>query len=159
LIAVAAEHGFSLYTAAGTILRGWAKVKDGALAEGIALLRRGSTTYRATGQEAWLPYFIALHATACEIAGLVQESLARVEEALQIAERTGERWLTAELNRLNGQFLLRQGDTEAPEKCYRKALQIAREQEAKLWELRAAASLARLRRDHGHPVEARDLLA
>ena len=65
----------------------------------------------------------------------------------------------AELNRHKGQLLLRQGNTEAAEELYRKALGIAREQEAKLWELRAAASLARLRRDQGRRAEARDLLA
>jgi predicted ATPase len=159
LVAVAAEHGFSLYSAVGTILRGWVKVKDGDVAEGISLLRGGSTAYRAVGQEAWMPYFIALLAAACEIAGQNEEALALVDEALQIAGRTGERWFAAELNRLKGQFLLRQGDTEAAEELYRKALSIAEEQEAKLWELRAAVSLARLRRDHGRPTEARDLLA
>jgi predicted ATPase len=57
------------------------------------------------------------------------------------------------------QLLLRQGQTEAAEELYRKALSIAEEQEAKLWELRAAVSLARLRRDQGRPAKARDLLA
>jgi predicted ATPase len=78
---------------------------------------------------------------------------------LQIVDRTGEHWFTAELNRLKGQLLLRQGHAEAAEELYRKALSIAREQDAKLWELRAAASLARLRRDQGERAEARDLLA
>jgi len=82
-----------------------------------------------------------------------------LDEALRIADRTGERWLAAELNRHKGQLLLRQGHSEAAEELYRKALGIAREQEAKLWELRAATSLARLRRDQGRRVEARDLLA
>src|SRR5262249_59590559 len=81
------------------------------------------------------------------------------EDALQIVERTGERWFAAELNRQTGQLLLQQGHTEAAEELYRKALSIAQEQEAKLWELRAAVSLARLRRDQGRPAEARDLLA
>ena len=82
-----------------------------------------------------------------------------MDDALQIVERTGERWLQAELNRHKGQLLLRQGHPEAAEELYRKALSIAREQEAKLWELRAAVSLARLRRDQGRRAEARDLLA
>jgi predicted ATPase len=84
--------------------------------------------------------------------------LTLLNDALQIAERTGERWFAAELNRHKGQ-LLRQGHPEAAEELYRKALTIAEEQEAKLWELRAAASLARLRRDQGRRAEARDLLA
>jgi len=74
-------------------------------------------------------------------------------------ERTGERWLEAELHRQKGELLLRQGHSEAAEELYCKALDIAREQEAKLWELRAAASLARLRRDQGRRGDARDLLA
>ena len=82
-----------------------------------------------------------------------------MDEAFQIVERTGERWFEAELHRHKGQLLLQQGHTEAAEDLYRKALGIAVEQEAKLWELRGAVSLARLRRDHGRQTEARDLLA
>jgi predicted ATPase len=83
----------------------------------------------------------------------------QLDEALAIVERTGERWCAAELNRHKGQLLLRQGHPEAAEQLYRKALGIAEEQEAKLWELRAAVSLARLRRDQGRRAEAHDLLA
>ena len=91
--------------------------------------------------------------------GKLKRRSALLDEALQIGERTGERWLNAELHRHKGQLLLRQGHPEAAEELYRKALSIAAEQEAKLWELRAAASLARLRRDQGRHAEARDLLA
>ena len=159
LVAVATEQGFPFWRALGTIYRGWVKVKNGDVAEGISLLRSGSSAYRATGAELWMPHFIALLARACEIAGQVEEGLALLDEALQIVERTGERWFAAELNRHKGQLLLRQGHSEAAEELYRKALSIAGEQEAKLWELRAAASLARLRRDQGRRAEARDLLA
>jgi predicted ATPase len=82
-----------------------------------------------------------------------------LDDALQIVARTGERWFAGELNRHKGQLLLGQGHAEAAEELFRKALSIAEEQEAKLWELRAAASLARLRRDQGRHAEARDLLA
>ena len=88
-----------------------------------------------------------------------EEALPLLDDALQLVEKTGERWFAAELNRHKGQLLLRQGHAEAAEELYRKALSIAQEQEAKLWELRAAASLARLRRDQGRSAEARDLLA
>jgi len=71
----------------------------------------------------------------------------RLDDALQIVERTEERWYAAELERYKGQLLLRQGQPEAAEELYRKALSIAEEQAAKLWELRAAMSLARLCRD------------
>jgi predicted ATPase len=82
-----------------------------------------------------------------------------LDQALQLVERTGERWFAAELDRQRGWLLLRQGHPEAAEELYRKALGIAREQEAKMWELRAAASLARLWRDQGRRAEANDLLA
>ena len=98
-------------------------------------------------------------AKACEIAGRIDESLTLLDDALQTVERTGEGWLAAELNRHKGQVLLRRGQSEAAEELYRKALSIAEEQEAKLWKLRAAVSLARLRRDQGSRIEARELLA
>src|SRR5215471_4731623 len=106
-----------------------------------------------------VPYYIALLAAACEISGQIEEAATLLDEALQTVERTGERWFAAELNRHKGQLLLRQGQSEAAEELYRKALGIAREQDAKLWKLRAAVSLARLRRDQGRCAEARDLLA
>jgi predicted ATPase len=135
------------------------KVNNGDVTEGMSLLCGGSTAYSATGAKAWTSYHIALVAGACAIAGQVEEGVTRLDDALQIVERTGERWFAAELNRHKGQLLLRQGHTEAAEELYRKALRIAVEQEAKLWELRAAVSLARLRRDQGRRAEARDLLA
>jgi predicted ATPase len=159
LVAVTTEQGFPFWRALGTIFRGWVKTRNGDVPEGVSLLRSGSTAYRATGAGVWIPYQIVLLARACEIAGQVEEAVTLSDEALQIVEKTGERWFAAELNRLKGQLLLRQGHTEAAEELYRKALSIADEQGAKLWELRAAASLARLRRDQGRQAEARDLLA
>jgi len=159
LVAVAAEQGFPYWRAQGTIYRGWVTVKNGDLTEGIPLLRSGPVASRATGAELFVPHYVALLAEACEIAGQVEEGLTLSDEALQIVERTGERWFAAELNRHKGQLLLRQGHSAAAEELYRKALGIAEEQGAKLWELRAAVSLARLRRDQGRPAEARDLLA
>ena len=102
--------------------------------------------------------FIALLARACEITGQIEKAMTQLNDALQIAERTGERWLEAELYRHKGQLLLREGLIEPAEKLYRRALSVAQEQEAKLWELRAAVSLARLHRDHDRLAEARDLL-
>jgi predicted ATPase len=159
LFSLAIEQGFPFWRAEGTTYRGCAKIRNGDVAEGISLLHSGSAAYRATGAQAWMPYQIALLAEACEIAGQIDEALTLLVEALEIVERTGERWFAAELNRHKGQLLLRQGHTETAEELYRKALGIAREQEAKLWELRAAMSLARLRRDQGRRAEAQDLLA
>jgi predicted ATPase len=106
-----------------------------------------------------MPHHTALLARACDIAGQIEEALTMLDDALQTAGRTGERWLVAELYRHKGQLLLRQGHTEAAEELYRQALSIAKGQGAKFWELRAAASLARLRDDQGRLTEARDLLA
>jgi predicted ATPase len=159
LIAVATEQSFPFWRAQGTIYRGWVKVKNGDVVEGISLLRSASAAWRATGAEVWMPYHIALLAGAYDIAGQIEEALTLLDDALQIIERTGERWFAAELNRHKGQLLLRNGQTKAAEELYRKALSIAEEQEAKLWELRAAVSLTRLCRDQGRQAEARDLLA
>ena len=159
LVAVATDQGFPFYRATGAIFRGWVKAKNADVTEGLSLLRAGSSAYCATGATAWMPLYIALLAGACEIAGQIEEAAARLDQALQLVERTGERWFAAELDRQRGRLLLRQGHPEAAEELYRKALSIAREQEAKLWELRAAASLARLWRDQGRCAAARDLLA
>jgi predicted ATPase len=148
------------WRAHGTIYYGWAKVTKGHVVEGISLLRSGSTAYRAIGQQGlFIPYFTTLLARACEISGEIEEGLTLLDDALQFVEQTGQRWQAAELNRLKGQLLLRQGDCVATEELYRKALNIAQEQQAKMWELRAAVSLARLRRDQGRSTEARELLA
>jgi len=107
----------------------------------------------------FIPHLISLLASACDIAGQIEEAQNLLDEALQIVERAGERWFEAELNRLKGQLLLRRGHSDAAEELYCKALSIAREQEAKMWELRASAGLARLRRDQDRRAEAHDLLA
>ena len=159
LVAVATEQGFSQWRSHGAVFRGWVTVKNGDVMEGTSLLRDGLSAFRATGAELWLPHHTALLAGACEIAGQIQEALTLLDESSQIAERTGERWYSAELSRSKGRLLLGQGHTEAAEELYHKALSIAREQEAKLWELRAAKSLARLWGEQGRRAEARDLLA
>jgi class 3 adenylate cyclase/predicted ATPase len=159
LVAVASEQGFPLYGALGMIYRGWAKSRTGDVAEGIALLRSGSRAYSATGAEIRISYHIALLAQACQIAGQVEEALLLLNNALQIAARIGERWFAAELHRQTGELILRQGHSAAAEELFRQALNIAREQEAKLWELRAAVSLARLFGERGRRSEAYDYLA
>jgi predicted ATPase len=159
LVAFAIDQGFPFYRATGAIFQGWVKAKNADVTEGLSLLRAGSSAYCATGAAAWMPLYIALLAGACEIAGQIEEAAARLDQALQFAERTGERWFAAELDRQRGRLALRQGHPEAAEELYRRALGIAREQEGKMWELRAAASLARLWHDRGCRAAARDLLA
>src|SRR5262249_29380362 len=137
----------------------WAKVRNGDVAEGISLLRSGSTAYRATGSEAWMPHFIALRARACEFAGQIEEALVLLDDALQIAERTGERWFASELSRCKAQLLLGRGQSGDAEGLYRRPLGIAGNQEAKLFDLRAPIGLAGLCRAQNRRAEARDLLA
>jgi class 3 adenylate cyclase/predicted ATPase len=158
-VAVAAEHGFAYWIAAGTIFGGWLEVKTGDVRDGVSRLRSGTAAFRATGMEVWTPYFFALLAAALATAGQIAEALTLLDDALRMVGETGGRWIEAELHRHVGELILRQGHPGAAEELYRKALSIAREQEAKLWELRAAASLARLRRDQGRRTEASDLLA
>jgi predicted ATPase len=159
LVAVGTEQGFPQWRSQGMIYRGWAKIIHGDVTEGAALLRTGSAAYRATGAQLFVPHYLDLQAAACELAGQLEEALSLLDDALELVERTGEHWLEAELNRHKGQLLLRQGHSGAAEELYRKALSIAKEQEAKLWELRAAVNLARLRRDQGRRAEARDIVA
>jgi class 3 adenylate cyclase/predicted ATPase len=159
LVAIATEQGFAYWGAQGTIYRGLVKVRTGDVTEGISLLRSGSAAYRATGAVAWMPHYIALLASACEIAGQIDEAVTLLDDALQIVGRTGERWLAAEINRHKGLLLVQQGHAEAAEELYCEALGIAKAQEAKLWELRASVALAQLRCDQGRRAEAFDLLA
>jgi predicted ATPase len=159
LVAMAADQGFPQWRAFGTIHGGWVKAKNGDVVEGISLLRSGLGVYRANAAELLMPHHTALLTRAYDIAERVEQALAALDEALQIVANTGERWLEAELYRHKGRLLLREGQSELAEGLYRKALGIAREQEAKLWELRAAVSLARLHRDQGRHAEAPDLLA
>jgi predicted ATPase len=159
LIAVATEQGFPRWHALGTIYRGWARVKNGHVMEGLSLLRGGSAAFRGAGDAIWTPHYTALLAGACEIAGQMDEAAVLLDDALQMVGRTGERWFAAELNRRKGQLLHDQRHYENAEAWYLKALSIARQQDAKLWELRAAVSLARLYRNQGGHADARALLA
>jgi predicted ATPase len=125
LVAVASEHSLPFWGAIGTSYRGWVKVKNGDVAEGISLLRSGTAAFRGTGAELFPPYPVALLASACCIAGQIEESLTLFDEALRMVERAGECWFAAELNRQKGQLLLQLGNPMAAEKLFRKALSIA----------------------------------
>ncbi len=159
LIDVATEQGFPLYRILGTIYRGWVKVSAGDVSSGLSMLRNSSNAYSATGAKTRIPYHIALLAKACEIAGQLEDALFLLDDALKIAEAISERWFASELYRHKGQLLLRQGNAEAAEQLYRQALAMASNQEAKLWELRAASSLASLLNDQGRHSEAHEALA
>jgi predicted ATPase len=125
---VGVRAGSALLGAIGTSYRGWVKVRNREVSDGISLLRNGTADFRGTGAELFAPYPVSLLATACQIAGRIEESLTVLDEALEIVQRTGERWFAAELNRQKGQLLLRLGNPAAAEELFRKALSIAAEQ-------------------------------
>jgi predicted ATPase len=130
----------------GTILRGWALTAQGAGAEGIAQMRQGFAAYGATGAEVDRPYLIALLAEACREVGQAEEGLTVLIEALAFVDKTGDRYWEAELYRHKGELLLalaEENQAEA-EACFQKAIEIARRQGAKSFELRAVMSLSRL---------------
>ena len=166
--ALAAEKGFALWVAWGTFFRGWALAErspvpgagQGQREEGIAQMQQGLVAWRATGAETLRPYFLALLAEASAKVGQVEEGLTLLAEALAVTNEKGERRWEAELYRLQGELLLARDtgqDTEA-ETCFRQALDIARRQQAKSWELRAAMSLGRLWQQQGKWTEAHELL-
>ena len=110
-MAVSVEHGFSFWRADGIKLLGWALAMQGRPAEGLAHLREGLGAYRATGALTGVPYDLALLAEVCGQAGLVEEGLAALGEALAIVDRTGERNYEAELHRLEGELRLSHAGT------------------------------------------------
>jgi predicted ATPase len=106
------------------------------------------------------PFFLAMLAEAYEKGGEAEEGLNALAEALALVDKTGERWWEAELHRLKGELLLRRASpTEEVEACFHQALDIARRQQAKSLELRAAMSLARLWQQQGKRTAACELLA
>jgi predicted ATPase len=161
LVALATEQGFPLPAAVGTVVGGWALSDEGPAEEGIARMHRGLAAYTATGAELWVPDLLALLAQAHGRAARPAAGLDLLAEGLDRADRTGGRWLEAELHRLRGELLLALPgpDLAEAEACFSRAIAVAREQGARLWELRAATSLARLWRDQGRHAETYDLLA
>jgi predicted ATPase len=162
-MAIATEHGFSFWRVCGQVMRGWALAEQGAGARGIAQLRQGLTAWKAAGSETYRTYFLALLAEALGQEGQIEEGLGVLAEALAQMHRTGEGLHGAELHRLQGEFLLRREAAEATcreaEACFHRALTIARQQQAKSLELRAAMSLTRLYQKQGRQAAARPMLA
>ena len=161
LIALATEQGFALFLAIGGILRGATRTALGQRGERIGQIRQDLAAVRETGSAVWEPYFLGLLADAYAQEGQVEAGLATLDEALAAAQATGQRMVEAELYRLRGSLLLRQPGTPQTEveTWLQRALDVARRQEAKSLELRAAMSLSRLWHQQGKRKEARDLLA
>ena len=175
LLALAAEQGFPLWTAEGTVLQGWVLAEQGQLEEGLAQMQQGLAAYRTIGAEMGRPSHLALLAEAYGKAGRTAEGLSALTEALAAVDKTGERPYEAELHRLKGELLLnaergmRNDERKTKKKyrisspihhssfivhrsaqaeaeaCFLKAIDITRAQQAKSLELRAVISLVRLR--------------
>jgi class 3 adenylate cyclase/predicted ATPase len=145
----ATEHGFRLWQSGGAILQGWCAVQQGQMKTGLVQMRRAIDAWRATGTIVGMPLNLSMLSEAYSKAGQVETGLRVVDEGLALIEPTGARFHEAELHRAKGELLLKAecGARHAaltPEACFHKALEIARHQQAKSLELRAATSLARL---------------
>ena len=128
-----------------SFIRGWAIARQGRPEEGLAQLRESVAIYKSVGAELALTQFLAMTAEAFCCAGQVEEALTTVDEALVMTSRNRDCYYDAELHRLRGELLLLNGATEVEaEACFQQAIEIAQQQSAKSWELRAATSLARL---------------
>jgi predicted ATPase len=160
LRALATEQGFALFEAMGGILQGGARTALGQGGEHSGQIGQDLAAVRETGTALWEPYFLTLRAEAYKHEGQVEAGLATLAEALAAAQATGERWGEAELYRLRGELLLMPlyHDIPQAETCFQQALVLARCQQAKSWELRAAVSLARLWQQQSKRDEARALL-
>jgi adenylate cyclase len=148
------------WTAMATTLRGWALVEEGYEAEGLAQLDEGIIAWRARGFEHFAGFFLALQAESCLKTGMLSDGLAAIAAAAALAGRGGDRYWLAELSRLHGETARAQGEEAGiAEAHFLRALETARGQEARMLELRAAMSLARLWRSRGEKQAARELLA
>ena len=159
-IDIATEQGFAFWHATGTLYRGAGLVLQGNLEGGLPLLVEGLESYRATGAELALPYYLSLLGDGYTRAGRFEDAHRAMDEALALAEKNDDRFQEAELHRLLGELHLAETDDQAAaEGCFRTAIETARRQQSKAWELRATTSLARLWQRHGRRDEARAALA
>jgi predicted ATPase len=169
VLTLGTELRSAVFSAAGTICRGWALAQRSAepdagqehREEGMAQMQQGLAAWRTTGAEVFQPYGLALLAETSAQVGQHEAGLTLLAEALAMTSDKGERRWDAELCRLRGELLLaRSAEHHAEaETCFRQALDVARQQQAKSWELRAAMSLSRLWQRQGKHAEARELLA
>jgi len=161
LIALCTEHGLTGTLASATSLHGWALAEQGRHEEGIAQIHEDLAALRAPGAGLARPYFLCLLAEAYREAGRLDDGLSALEESLVAADEHENRSYEAETHRLKGELLLKQNNSNTSEvhRCFQRAIEVARKQVAKSWELRATMSLARLLRDAGRREEAFTILS
>lgn len=156
LLPLLTTHGSAVGIANATMLRGWARVMQGETEQGIALMQEGLSNWRKTGSKLHVSYRLARAAEAHLIAGKTDDGLSLIAEADRDG---GDIWFAPELHRLKGDLLFKVGDTAQAESCLRRALEAARAQGARLLELRAAMSLAKLLEARGRRREGEGVLA
>jgi len=161
VMTLATEQGFPFWLAEATIFVGWAQAEQGRGGEGIPQLQHGLATRQAIGLELTQPVYLSMLAEAYAHVGQPTEGLTVLADALTRVDKTRERWREAELYRLRGELLLALSadNHREVESCFRQALTIAHQQQAKSLELRTAMSLSRLWQQKGKRSEARELLA
>jgi predicted ATPase/class 3 adenylate cyclase len=160
-VTLSTAQGFPLWAALGTSLRGWALAMQGQGEAGTAQARQGIAAWQATGAVLYVPYLCTVLADVCAQLGHTDDGLQALAEAHTLVEQHEERYWEAEVCRLRGVLLLRQpGTPQAEAEAWlQRALDVARRQEAKSLELRAAMSLARLWQQQGKRAEGYELLA
>jgi predicted ATPase len=159
LLALSAEHGLPFYLAWATALRGMSLAALGQGQEGLSLITRGIAGMRATGSVSGTPGALVMLARAYAMVGQPADGLNCLAEAARIIETTEERMGEAALHRVRGDLLNATGDPSAAERSYQQAIAVAKLQSAKLSELQASISVARLWCKQDRRGEARDLLA
>jgi predicted ATPase len=158
-IAVGQERGLGMMVAVARIMLAAAQAMQRPSNEAVAAIQQAIGTYRATGTRLQSTHHLTLLAQAHAACYRYGEGLAALREAAVLVEDTGERYVEAEIRRLEGNLLLAENGSAGAEACYVKALEVARAQQGRSLELRAATSLARLWGEQGRRAEARDLLA
>ena len=160
-LAVAAEHGLPALELWCLLPRGWARAHRGDVHAGIADIRESMERRSSIGMGAVWPWYFAVLAEVQGLAGQVEDGMSSLEEALGWVERNDERLYEAEVHRIRGELLLAQHipDPQRAESCFQQALTVARGQQGKSWELRAAMSMARMWLQQKRSDEARQLLA
>jgi predicted ATPase len=169
VVRLSTEQGFPFWLAWGTIVRSWALSEQGQVEEGMAQMQQGLAAFRAMGVELFRPHYLALLAEAYGKDRRPEEGRAVLAEALAAVDKTGMRYTEAELYRVQGEQTLQklQAHTQhrtsslhsEAEACLHKAIEMARQQRAKSWELRAVMSLSRLWQSQGKKEAARQMLA
>jgi DNA-binding winged helix-turn-helix (wHTH) protein/predicted ATPase len=161
LRALTQEHGYPHWSALVPIYEGQLQLMRGEARAAVTLMRQGLDAHRVIGATLWSAYFASLLGEALEQDGKSGEALSLLEDHIAAVSDTGALWCAAELHRERGQLLLKGTvpDFAGAQAEFLQAMDIARRQSAKLWELRAAVSLARLWRDQDRNSDAHHLLS